>query len=131
MRAYTRVVFGLNAIYQLVVGAVFLCAPVTAIGLYGFAASESQSVAARVSIRALGAFVLLGGGISAWIARNPDAEPVLLPVMGSLSVLTLLCWGMTLATGDMTFRQVGLDMAVQVLLIAAVVGYAGKARSTR
>lgn len=131
MRAYTRILFGLNALYQLAVGAVFLFAPVAAIGLYGFPQSEAGSVAAHVSIRALGAYILLGGGVSAAIARNPDRHPVLLLVMGGLSVLTLLCWGLTLAVGEVKVGQVALDLVVQALLLVAVAGYYGKSAGVR
>jgi hypothetical protein len=131
MRGYTRIIFGLNALYQLAVGVIFLFAPVTAIGLYGFPASEGGSVATLVSLRALGAYVLLGAGLSAIIGVNPDRHPVLLPVMGALAVLTLVAWGVTLAAGEMTIAQVGLDAAVQGLLLVAVVGYAARARQAR
>jgi len=36
MRGYTRIVFGLNALYQGAAGCIFLFAPAMAIGLYGF-----------------------------------------------------------------------------------------------
>lgn len=123
MRIYTRVIFGLNTLYQLLVGAVFLFAPVAAIGLYGFGPAEALSVAAHVSCRALGAYILLGAGISALIARNPDRHPILLALMGVLSLLTFLCWGLALAAAEVTLGQVALDLVIQALLLIAVVGY--------
>jgi len=127
MKIFTRIVFGMNAVYQLLVGIVFLLLPVTAIHLYGFPPSDTTSVAAHVGIRALGAYILLGGGISAAICLDPDRNPVLLIVMGILSALCLVCWGLTLAVKEVTLGQVGLDLVVQVLLLIAVLGYYGKA----
>ncbi len=127
VRAYTRILFSLNALYQLAVGAIFLFLPAQAINLYHFPASEAHSIAARVAIRALGANLLLGGGISAVVGRDPDRHPALLIVMGALAVLTLLCWGLTLAVGETAVGQVAADLGVQVLLLVAVAGYYGTA----
>ncbi len=127
MRTYTRIVFGLNALYQLAVGCVFLFAPVTGIGLYGFPESDTHVVAARVALRALGTFVLLAGGISAVIAGNPDKNPVLLTVMGATAILTLVGWAVTLGAQEVTASQVALDIVVQALLLIAVVGYRKRA----
>jgi|GEM_PF-2440130 len=77
--------------------------------------------------------MLLGGGVSAAITRDPDRHPVLLAVMVALSGLTLLCWVLTLAVGEAKIDQVGVDLLVQVLLLIAVFGYYRKAvvESTR
>jgi hypothetical protein len=127
MRLYTRIIFGLNFLYQVIVGAIFLVSPVISISLYGFAPADAQSIAAHVGIRMMGVFLLLMAVVSVMIAINPDKNPVLLPLMGLASVLTLLCWALTLLTGEMKLGQVGLDIIVQVLLLIAVAGYAGKA----
>ena len=127
MRLYTRIIFGLNCLYQIAVGVVFLAAPVLSIGLYGFPATDANSLAAHVGVRVMGVFLLVAGVISLLIAINPDKNPVLLPIMGMVSALTLVCWGITLFAHEMTFSQVGLDMLVQVLLLIAVLGYRGMA----
>lgn len=123
MRTYTRVVFGVNAIYQIVVGAIFLASPVQAIGLYGFPASENASVAAHVAIRGLGGLILVTGLISVRIARNPDTDRVLLPVMGAVSVAAVVSWAAALAAHEAQVSQVALDLIVQALLLVAVLGY--------
>lgn len=130
MRLFTRIIFGLNCIYQIIVGAIFLFAPVFSITLYGFPQADTQSLAAHVGVRVMGVFLLAVGIISVLIAINPDKNPVLLPIMGAIAALTLVCWGITLYAREMTVNQVGLDVAVQVLLLIAVLGYAGKAGKT-
>ena len=127
MRLIARIIFAVNCIYQLVVGAIFLVAPVFSIHLYGFPPSDGQSMAAHVGVRMMGVFLLLVAVISAMIAINPDKNPVLLPLMGLTALLTIVCWVLTLATHEMILSQVTLDLAVQVLILAAVVGYARKA----
>ncbi len=130
MRLYTRIIFGLNCLYQALVGVVFLFAPVLSIGLYGFAEADKQSIAAQVGIRALGAYILVTAVISLLIAMNPDKHPILLPVMALVCAMTLVCWGITLFTRQTTVSQVGVDMLVQVLLLIGALGYAGKAGKT-
>ena len=41
MRLYTRIIFALNFLYQIVVGILFLFLPMLSIRLYGFPASDT------------------------------------------------------------------------------------------
>jgi hypothetical protein len=128
MRVYTRIIFGLNFLYQLLAGSLFLFLPVLSIGLYGFPSSDANSMAAHVGIRVMGLFMVVAGIVSFMITRNPDKNPVLLPIMAIISVLTLLCWFMALSAHEMTLGQVALDLAVQVLLLVGSIGYFGTAK---
>ena len=123
MRLYTRIIFGLNFLYQLVVGILFLFLPVLSIGLYGFPSTDGNAMAAHVGVRAMGLFLIVAGIISLMIARNPDTNPVLLPSMAMISALTLVCWFLTVYAHEMTIGQVALDIAVQVLLLFGSIGY--------
>lgn len=126
MRGYVRVVFGLNTLYQLVVGCIALFAPIMMLSIYGASETDQTVLLLQASMRGLGFGILFGGVISALIARDPDQYPVLLPLMAVLSILTLVAWSLTLVTGQMNVGQVGIDMVVQVLLLVGALGYYSK-----
>lgn len=128
MRLYTRIIFALNALYQAIIGVLCLGWPTRALGLYQATPAQLGEPMLRASFRLIGINLVLGALMSALIARNPDRHPVLLPLMGVLSVLTLVCWGVAGPLAhEMTVAQYGLDLVVQVLLLIAVLGYARRA----
>lgn len=129
MRLYTRIVFGANALYQAVLGFVCLLAPQAAIAFYGGAGPDGVSNLLQIAFRLLGVHLIPAGVVSVLIAGNPDSYPVLRPLMGLLSVLNLVCWGIVLAGHDLSAGQIAtvvLNALVQVLLLVAVVFYATK-----
>jgi hypothetical protein len=126
MRAFVRIVFGLNAIYQLVVGGMALVTPDAVYKFYG--AADVQPFMLGIG-RGLGAMVVFGALVSAFIARDPDRDPVLLPLMGFLSVATVAAWTLALTAGELTMDQVGVDVLVQVALLAGVVAYYPRIRN--
>ena len=127
MRLYVRIVFGLNAVYQVVIGLIGLFAPMTMLGLYGAAAADKEVILLHAAMRGLGYFIVFGGIISIFVAKNPDRHPILLRLMAILAVLTLVGWILTLVFKEMSISQVGIDMAVQVLLLIGALGYYPKA----
>jgi hypothetical protein len=123
MRWYVRIVFGLNTIYQVVIGLIALLVPTMMLGLYGATDVDKQVILLLAAMRGLGFYIVFGGIISALVAINPDRYPILLRLMAALAVLTLVGWILTLVFCEMKISQVGIDLAVQVLLLIGALGY--------
>ena len=128
LRKVTRWVFGLNAAYQGVVGILALVAPVLTIALHGGGPAEQASPYLAALFRMIGALLLFVALISAVIAKDPDASPLLIAIMGTLSTLTLLTWALAMGAGDVAFWQVSTDVLAQIPVLAASVLYYPKAR---
>lgn len=134
MRRYTRITFALNAVFQTILGVLCLLAPEVAIRVYGGDPADEGSNMLLVAFRMLGVNILLGGVISAMIGGNPDAYPILRPLMGLLAVLKLVCWGVVVGAHDLTASQVAmviLDGVIEVLLIVAVACYYPRPKTER
>ncbi len=132
MRHYTRIIFGVNAAYQTIVGILCLVAPALAIGIYGGSEVDQGSTLTLVAFRIIGVNLIPVGVICALISFNPDHTPVLRQLMGLLAVLTLVCWGVAVSTHNLSLSQiasVSFDAVVQVMVIVAVVGYYPVART--
>jgi len=127
MRSYVRIVFGLNTIYQVVIGLIALLVPTMMLGIYHANEMDKQVLLLLAAMRGLGFYIIFGGVISAIIALNPDRHPILLRLMAVLAVLTIIGWVLTLAFHEMTISQVGVDIVVQILLLIGALGYYAKA----
>lgn len=127
MRWYVRIVFGLNTIYQVVIGLIALLVPTMMLGIYHANEMDKQVLLLLAAMRGLGFYIVFGGVISAIIALNPDRHPILLRLMAVLAVLTIIGWVLTLAFHEMTIAQVGIDIVVQILLLIGALGYYPKA----
>ena len=128
LRKVTRWVFGLNAAYQGVVGLLALLAPVFTIALYGGGPAEQASPYLAALFRMIGSLLIFVACISAVVAKDPDASPLLVAFMGFLSALGLATWGLALGAGDVTWSQVSLDVLVQIPVLVASVLYYPKAK---
>ncbi|MGQ0815159.1 MAG: hypothetical protein ACT4O1_11925 [Gemmatimonadota bacterium] len=129
MRNLVRAVFGLNFLYQLVIGGISLLAPALAIELYQAPAGETLNFFLRGTLRTAGAALLLGAAVSALIARNPERNPVLLPLIALLALTTLIAEAMMLATGEANAAQIGFDALVQIVILMAVFTYYPRMRA--
>jgi hypothetical protein len=128
MRWVVRILFGLNVLYQILVGLLSLAAPGMTIGLYGGGASDQQVLLLQAVLRLLGGYIVFGAVVSAVIAARPDRHPVLLPLMAILAVLTMAAWGLGMATGQVGISQAGLDLVVQLLILVVAMVYYPRAR---
>jgi len=128
LRKFTRWVFGANAAYQGVVGLLALLAPVFTIALYGGGPAEQGSPYLAALFRMIGSLLIFVALISAVIAKDPDASPLLVAIMGFLSALGLATWGLALAAGDVVWSQVSIDVLAQIPVLAASVLYYPKAK---
>lgn len=129
MRQYTRIVFGLNAIYLTVLGLFCLLGPSTMIGLYGGVAHDQDAVMLQVAFRLIGVKLIPFGVMSALIARDPDDNPMLRALMGLLAVLTLTCYGMVVGMHSLNIGWIGivsLNVIGQILVLVAVMCYSTK-----
>ena len=128
LRKFTRWVFGANAVYQGVVGVLALLAPVFTIALYGGGPAEQGSPYLAALFRMIGSLLIFVSLISAVIAKDPDASPLLVAIMGFLSALGLATWGLALGAGDVTWSQVSFDVMAQIPVLVASVLYYPKAK---
>jgi len=132
MLRYTRIVFGLNAIYQTVLGLFCLLAPQTMIGLYGGTSDDTVGIMLQVAFRLLGVKLIPFGVASALIAGNPDDNPVLRGLMGLLAVLQLVSYGIIVGMHELNIGWIGLmslNVLTQVLVLVAVVFYNTKKKT--
>ena len=126
MRTYTRIIFELNAFYQIILGVVCLVAPATAIALHGGSDVDLCSTLLMVTFRMVGVNLIPAGVISAVVAADPDKRPILRTLMGMLATLQLICWGIVIGMHDLSASHIAsvvLDVVVQVSMLVAVVGY--------
>jgi hypothetical protein len=126
MRTYTRIIFGLNAFYQIVMGVVCMVAPMTAVTLHGGTETDLCSTLLMIAFRIIGVNMVPAGVISAVVAADPDKRPILRTLMGMIATLQLICWGIVIGMHDLSAANIAsmlLDVVVQVALLVAVVGY--------
>ncbi|MBY0524660.1 MAG: hypothetical protein K2R98_14750 [Gemmataceae bacterium] len=131
MQLYMRIVFGLNALYQTVVGLICLLGPTVAISLHGGSAADQSSTLLMVAFRVIGVNLVPVGVMSALVAGNPDSYPVLRALMGLVAVLSLVCWGIVIGRHDLNASQISLvvlDIVVQSMVIVTAVFYHPKSK---
>jgi hypothetical protein len=120
-----RIAFGLNALYQIAVGAVCLLAPATAADLHGGGHAEATTLL-LVTFRLLGVNLIPAGIVSLVAAADPDRHPILRALMGLIASLTLICWGIVVGMHTLAVGQVAsmvLNVVLQIAVLLAVVLY--------
>jgi hypothetical protein len=126
MRMYMRIVFALNAVYQIALGVLCLLGPSTAVAIYGGSDTDHCSTLLLVTFRLLGVYMIPAGVISVVIAADPDRHPVLRTLTAVLATLTLVCWGIVVGMHDVSASQVAgaaLSVVIQVALLVGAIGY--------
>jgi len=124
MKLATRILFGFNTVYQIAVGAISLLIPMMTIGFYKGPTNPDNFLMS--AFRILGANMIFGGIISAYIAWKPDKNPVLLRLMGMLAALTLICWGVVYFQKELPLSTLVFDIIVQVLILTVSFTYKPK-----
>jgi hypothetical protein len=120
MKTTAQLVFSFNCIYQLAVGMVAILFPATLITFYG--GPEFPDGYLSSTFRVLGACILFGSVISAYIAINPDKYPILLKLMAVFASLTLISWVAIFFNKELPVRAFAFDVLVQsAILILALV----------
>jgi len=117
MRRISRVLAGVNAVYQGVAGLLCIVSPLLAGG--AFKIGEPSPVAAAL-IRIAGGLLV---GNALWLAltaRAPEAHPLLVPLVIAGAAVNLAADAAILVAGDMRFDQLGAGMVLQGLLVAAL-----------
>src|SRR5258708_24455166 len=117
MRTLLRVVAGVNALFQGLVGIVATASPSAAAGLFQL---ESLAPAGLALIRMFGGLLLGSGLISAVVARNPEANPGLPAAYAVTCVFNLAADTLVVLSGAMRFSQLALGMLLQAILVVVV-----------
>jgi hypothetical protein len=117
MRTLLRVVAGVNAIFQGLLGLLSIASPEMAAGLFQLEGLVPSSLAL---IRMFGGLLAGSGLISAVVARNPEANPGLPTAYALTCVLNLAADTVVGFSGAMRFSQLALGMLLQALLVIAV-----------
>jgi hypothetical protein len=121
-----RIVFAVNAAYQLAFGTLCVLWPATAVAMYGGNILDRQSMLLLVTFRLIGVNLIPAGVISAVVAADPDRHPILRALMGLVATLTLVCWGIVIGMHDLNAGQIAaaaLDIVMHVALLVGVMGY--------
>jgi len=124
MRTFLRVVAGLNAVFQGLLGVLSMASPTVAAGLFQL---EGLPPPALALIRMFGGLLAGSGLISAVVARNPDANPGLPAAYALTCVLNLAADTLVGISGAMRFSQLALGMLLQAILVVAVAANLGLA----
>src|SRR5438874_93501 len=106
MGRYTRIVFGINAVFQLALGTVCLLMPTVAVAIFGGTAADQGSTLLQVCFRLLGVNLIPIGVVAGLVAFNPESHPVLRQLMGLLSILTMVCWGIAISAHNLKVSQI-------------------------
>src|SRR5260370_18505459 len=117
MRTFLRVVAGLNAVFQGILGVLSMASPTLAAGLLPL---EGLAPAALALIRMFGGLLGGSGLIAAVVARNPEANPGLPAAYAMTCVLNLAADTLVGLSGAMRFSQLALGMLLQAILVVAV-----------
>jgi cytochrome c oxidase subunit IV len=117
MRTFLRVVAGLNAVFQGILGVLSIASPTVAAGLFQLEGLAPPSLAL---IRMFGGLLAGSGVISAVVARNPEANPGLPAAYALTCVLNLAADTLVGLSGAMRFSQLAFGMLLQAILVVAV-----------
>jgi len=134
MLLFTRIVFGLNALYQTVLGLICLLGPGVAVTLYGGTAADQNSPLLLIAFRIIGVGLVPIGVMSALVAGDPEETPILRALIGLTAVLSFICWGIVIGRHDLAASQLAsvvLDAVVQVMVILAVVFYHPRTKTAK
>ncbi len=120
MRRIVVIVGWLNAVFGLVVGLLAVASPVAAAGAFKVSV---DSPAMLGLIRMFGGLLASSGIVSAVVARDPDAHPLLTRAYAAILVLNVAADGLVIASGEMRFDQVASGMLLELLLAALLFAY--------
>jgi hypothetical protein len=117
MRAFLRVVAGLNAVFQGPLGVLSMASPAVAAGVFQL---EGVGPPGLALIRMFGGLLAGSGLISAVVAKNPEANPGLPAAYALTCLLNLAADTLVGLSGAMRFSQLALGMLLQAILVVAV-----------
>ena len=118
MRTFLRVVAGVNAIFQGLVGTLSVASPTSAASLFQL---EGLTPATLAVIRMLGGLLIGSAVLSAVIAKNPEKNPNLPAAYAVTCLMNLTTDSLVCLSGAMRFSQLALGMLLQAILVLAIV----------
>lgn len=124
MRSALRVLAGLNAVFQCVVGLLCIGAPAAAAKVFELA-QTGPSVFALT--RMFGGLLAGSGLLSALVARDPDRNRDLPLLLAAACVVNVSADLTVVASDEMPFKHLAGGVILQVILILLVAGH----RATR
>jgi hypothetical protein len=123
MRTLIRVIAGLNAAFQVLVGLISVASPRTAAGLFKV---EIASVALLALIRMFGGLLAASGIISGVIAKDPDESRGFLRAYAACLLLNVGADVAVISAGEMQFSQLASGMVLELVLALLILAYPAK-----
>lgn len=120
MRTMVKVVAGLNALFQGLVGLVCIIAPSTAANLFKV---EVSGVAMLALLRMFGGLLTSNGVVSGLIAQNPDRDRGLVAAYSALLLLNVGADLVVIGTGELRFDQLAIGMLLEAVLAVLLIFY--------
>ena len=120
MRLFLRLVAGINALFQGLVGIVSMASPAFSASLFQVEGLEPSSLAL---IRMFGGLLTGSALFSAVISKDPNVSSILRVAYAVTCAVNLAADSLVIASGAMGFSQLGLGMLLQVILVIAIAAY--------
>ena len=117
MRTFLRLVAGINALFQGLVGIVSMASPAFSANLFQVEGLGPSSLAL---IRMFGGLLTGSALFSAVIAKDPNVSSILRVAYAVTCAVNLAADSLVIASGAMGFSQLGLGMLLQVILVIAI-----------
>jgi|SRR5215469_6228180 len=120
MRTLLRLVAGINALFQGMVGIVSMAGPALSANLFEVEGLGPSSLAL---IRMFGGLLTGSALFSAVIAKDPDVGSILRVTYAVTCTVNLAADSLVIASRAMGFSQLGPGMLLQVVLVVAIARY--------
>ena len=120
MRTALRVVCGLNAVFQVLIG--LLCTVSPAVAAKVFELTQTGPSISAI-IRMFGGLLFGSGLASAIVARSPERNPDLPLFLVAACIVNISADTMVVANGDMPFGNLAVGMILQIVIIVLALGY--------
>ena len=127
MRTALRVLCGLNAVFQVIVGLLCSVAPAVADKVFELT-QTGPSVFALT--RMFGGLLFGSGLLSGLVARDPDRNRDLPILLAAACIVNVSADMMVVANGEMPFGNLAVGVILQVVIVALALGHVSKRRAT-
>jgi drug/metabolite transporter (DMT)-like permease len=126
MRSALRILCGLNAAFQILVGLLCTIAPAAADKVFELAQTGPSIFALT---RMFGGLLFGSGMLSGLVARDPDRNRDLPILLAAACVVNVSADMLVVGNGEMPFGNLAVGVILQVVLVALALAYVSKRRA--